>query len=132
MLDTHEIARELTAAGIAPAHADAITNAVRRAAEHDAAGIDVNVLATKADLAPLVTKDELKTALAVLVTKDELKAALAPLVTKDELKAALAPLVARDELKAALASLELRLVKWMIGVVFAGAGLVIAALRLIG
>ena len=64
-----------------------------RAAEHDAAGIDVNVLATKADLAPLVTK---------------------------------------DELNAALAALELRLVKWMIGVVFAGAGLVIAALRLIG
>ena len=76
-------------------------------------------LATKADLAPLVTKDELQAGLAVLVTKDELKAALAPLVT-------------RDELKAALAALELRLVKWMIGVVFAGAGLVIAALRLIG
>ena len=80
MIDTHEIARELTAAGIDPAHADAITNAVRRAAEHDAAGIDVNALATKADLA----------------------------------------------------ALELRLVKWMIGVVFAGAGLTIAALRLIG
>ncbi len=80
MLDTHEIARELTAAGIAPAHADAITNAVRRAAEHDASGIDPNAVATKADLA----------------------------------------------------ALELRLVKWMIGVVFAGAGLVIAALRLIG
>ena len=119
MLDTHEIARELTAAGIAPAHADAITNAVRRAAEHDAAGIDVNVLATKADLIPLVTKDELK-------------AALAPLVTKDELKVALAPFVTKDELSASLAALELRLVKWMIGVVFAGAGLVIAALRLMG
>ncbi len=76
-------------------------------------------LATKADLAPLVTRDELKAGLAALVTKDELNAALAPLVT-------------RDELNAALASLELRLVKWMIGVVFAGAGLVIAALRLIG
>ena len=89
-------------------------------------------LTTKADLAVLVTRDELKAALAVLVTKDELKAALAVLVTKDELKAALAPLVTRDELNAALAALELRLVKWMIGVVFAGAGLVIAALRLIG
>ena len=77
-----------------------------RAAEHDAAGIDVNTLATKADLTPLVTKDELKAALAELVT--------------------------RDELNASLAALELRLVKWMIGVVFAGAGLVIAALRLIG
>ncbi len=119
MLDTHEIARELTAAGIAPAHADAITNAVRRAAEHDAAGIDPKALATKADLTPLVTKVELQAALAALVTKVELQAALAPLVT-------------RDELNASLAALELRLVKWMIGVVFAGAGLVIAALRLIG
>ena len=76
-------------------------------------------LATKADLAPLVTRDELK-------------AGLAPLVSKAELQAALAPLVTRDELNASLAALELRLVKWMIGVVFAGAGLVIAALRLIG
>ena len=80
MLDTHEIARELTAAGIAPDHADAITRAVRRPAEHDALGLDVSTLATKADLT----------------------------------------------------SLELRLVKWMIGIVFAGAGLVIAAVRLIG
>ena len=80
MLDTHEIARELTAAGIDPDHADAITNAVRQAAEHDASGLDINIVATKADLT----------------------------------------------------ALELRLVKWMIGVVFAGAGLVIAALRLLG
>ena len=79
MLDTHAIARELTAAGIEPDHADAITNAVRRAAEHDASGFDVNLVATKADLT----------------------------------------------------ALELRLVKWMIGIVFAGAGLVIAALRLL-
>ena len=74
MLDTHEIARDLTAAGIDPNHADAITSAVRRAAEHDA-----GTIATKADLT----------------------------------------------------ALELRLVKWMIGVVFAGAGVVIAALRLL-
>ncbi len=41
-------------------------------------------------------------------------------------------LATNADLKADLAALELRLVKWMIGVVFAGAGLVIAALRLIG
>ena len=80
MFDTHEIARESIAAGVDPDHADAITTAVRRAAEHDAAGLDVNALATKADL------------------------------------------TAR----------ELRLVKWMIGTVFAGAGLVVAVLRLTG
>ena len=80
MLDTRAIARRLTDSGVDPDHADAITDAVRIAAEHDAAGIDVSSLATKADLS----------------------------------------------------ALELRLVKWMIGTVFAGAGLVIAALRLLG
>ena len=34
MLDTHAITRELTAAGIDPAHADGSTSAVRQAAEH--------------------------------------------------------------------------------------------------
>ena len=58
----------------------AITDAVRSAAEHDVAGVDVDTLATKADLT----------------------------------------------------ALEFRLVKWMIGIVFAGAGLVIAVLRLRG
>ena len=36
------------------------------------------------------------------------------------------------ELRVELAGLEARLIKWMIGIVFAGAGLVIAVLRLIG
>ena len=36
------------------------------------------------------------------------------------------------ELRVELAGLEARLIKWMIGIVFAGAGLVIAGLRLIG
>ena len=35
MFDTHTIARTLTDAGIESAHADAITDAVRRAAERD-------------------------------------------------------------------------------------------------
>ena len=34
MFDTHAIARTLTAAGIDPDHANAITDAVRQAAEH--------------------------------------------------------------------------------------------------
>jgi len=82
MFDTHAIARSLTDADLTPEQADAITDAIRQAAEHDMAG-----LATRADLA---------------------------------------------ELRVELAGLEARLVKWMIGIVFAGAGLVIAVLRLIG
>lgn len=82
MFDTHAIARSLTDADVTPEQADAITDAIRQAAEHDVAG-----LATKAGLA---------------------------------------------ELRVELAGLGARLIKWMIGIVFAGAGLVIAVLRLIG
>ena len=53
MFDTHAIARALTATDLTDAQADAITDAVRQAAEHDGAGIDVEALATKADLAAL-------------------------------------------------------------------------------
>ena len=53
MLDTHAIARALTAADFTPAPADALTDAVRQAAEHDAAGVDIETLATKDDVATL-------------------------------------------------------------------------------
>ncbi len=53
MFDTHAIARGLTAADLTDAQADAITDAVRQAAEHDAAAVDVETLATKADLTAL-------------------------------------------------------------------------------
>ena len=88
MFDTHAIARALTAADFTPAQADALTDAVRRAAEHDAAGVDVGTLATKDDVAAL--------------------------------------------LRAEIAVLELRLVEWIVGTGVAVAGLVVAALRLLG
>ena len=62
---THAIARSLTAADLTDAQADAITDAVREAAEHDAAA-DVDALATKADLARFATKEELRAELAAL------------------------------------------------------------------
>ena len=58
MFDTHAIARLLTAADLTDAQADAITAAVREAAEHDAA-VDVDALATKSDLAHFATKEDL-------------------------------------------------------------------------
>ena len=88
MFDTHAIARALTAADFTPAQADALTDAVRRAAEHDAAGVDVGTLATKDDVAAL--------------------------------------------LRAEIAVLELRLVEWIVETGVAVAGLVVAALRLLG
>ena len=93
MFDTLAIARALTAADFTPAQADALTDAVLQAAEHDAAGVDAGTLATKDDVAAL----------------------------DRAMKA-----------KADLATLELRLVKWIVGTGVAVAGLVIAALRLLG
>jgi hypothetical protein len=51
VLDTHAIARASTAAELAPAQVDAITDAIRQAAEHEAT--DSGTLATKADLSAL-------------------------------------------------------------------------------
>ena len=56
MFDTHAIARSLTAADLTDAQADAITAAVREAAEHDADAVDVDALATKADVAAVQIK----------------------------------------------------------------------------
>ena len=97
MFDTLAIARALTAADFTPAQADALTDAVRQAAEHDAAGVAVGTLATKDDVAAL---------------ERAMKAHFAT--------------------KADLATLELRLVKWIVGTGVAVAGLVVAALRLLG
>lgn len=55
MFDTHAIARALAGADLTPAQVDAITDAVRQAAEHDAAGLDTGALATKAGVTALKT-----------------------------------------------------------------------------
>lgn len=51
LFDTHAIARQLAGAGLAVDQVDAITDAVRQAAEHDAATV-----ATRSDLSALETR----------------------------------------------------------------------------
>ena len=113
MFDTHAVARTLTEAELTPAQADAITDAVRLAAEHDAAALDVETLATKSDLAAV--EAALKTDVAAV-------------------KSDVAGLEARlkSDLRAEISAHETRLVKWMVGVGVGVAGLVVAALRLLG
>lgn len=90
MLDTHAIARQLTAAGVEPPHADAITDAVRLAAEYNDADL---VTKTDLDSRDFVTK-------AYLDSCD--------FVTKADLDA-------RDYVtKADLAALEARLYKFLL------------------
>ena len=136
MLDTHAIARALTAADFTPAQADALTDALRQAA---AAGVDVETLATKEDLRTEITvlKGAMKTLEHTMKTD---MAALERTMKADvtALEGAMKALerTVKADLRAEVAALELRLVKWIVGTGVAGAGLVIAgvvaALRLLG
>ena len=67
MFDTHAIARRLIDAGLSDKQADALTDALREAAEHDAAGIDVETLATKTDLRAEVSSLEARLYRAMLM-----------------------------------------------------------------
>ena len=138
MLDTHSIARKLTDAGIAPAHADAITDVVREAAEHQDAD-----LVAKSDLTSLDLVSNADLAALDLVSKADLaaldfvsKADLAALdfVSRTELKAELAALdfVSRTELKAELATLEVRLYRFLLVQSVSIVGLTVALVRLLG
>ena len=102
MLDTHAVARSLTDAEFTPAQADAITNAVRLAAEH---GDHVTSDQFKAGLA------EVRTEIAALDTR--LSTQLAGVRTE-------------------IANLETRLIRWMVGTVLATAGLPFGILRFLG
>ena len=152
MFDTHAVARTLTEADLTPAQADAITDAVRLAAEHDAAAIDVETLATKSDVAAVRT--ELKSDIAgvksdLAAVESALKSDLAAVeaalkvdvadvkvdvasVKSDVagVKSDMASLEAR--MSAKISAQETRLIKWMVGVGVGVAGLVVAALRLLG
>ena len=102
MLDTHAVARSLTDPAFTPAQADAITNAVRQAAEQG----------------DPVTSDQFKAGLA------EVRTEIANLDTRLSTQIA----AVRTE----VANLETRLIRWMVGTVLATGGLTFAILRFLG
>ena len=67
MLDTHAIARTLSAADLTSAQVDAITAGIAAAAQYDAGGIDLDKLATKADVTAVA--GEIRTEMAAMETR---------------------------------------------------------------
>ena len=127
MLDTHAVARALTNAEFTPAQADAITDAVRQAAEHG----------------DQVTSDQFKTGLAELRTemagqRAELTGQIAEVAGEvAEVRTEIANLDTRlstqiADVRTEIANLETRLIRWMVGTVLATGGLTVAILRLFG
>ena len=99
-LDTHELVKDLKAAGFNDDQAEAVTRAVAKGRD-----IDLSNLATKADLANLPTKADL----ANFATKTD----LANFATKVE-----------------LAELKADLIKWVVGIAFAEIATIVAILKL--
>jgi hypothetical protein len=109
MLDTHAVARSLTDAEFTPTQADAITNAVRLAAEHG----------------NHVTSDQFKVGLAEVRTEiAEVRTEIGTLDTRLSTQIA--------EVRTEIANLETRLIRWMVGTVIATATLTVGILRLLG
>ena len=112
MLDTHAVARSLTDVDFPPAQADAITDAVRLAAERG----------------DHVTSDQFKAGLAEVRTEiAEVRTEIAALDTR--LTSHIAALDGR--LSTQTANLETRLIKWMVGTVLTTAALTFGILRFI-
>ena len=99
LFDTHEIVRNLKAAGFTDEQAEAVTRLVR-----DALTIDPSNLATKTDLAPFATKID------HAETKADIKTDLAG--TKAEIKTDLA--ATKAEIKIELAEIKAEILKWMV------------------
>ena len=100
MLDTHAIARSLTAADFTPAQADALTDALREVTEEG----------------DHVTSDQFK------ASQAEIRAEIANLDTRLSIQIA--------GVRTEIASLETRLIRWMVGTVLATAALTVGILRL--
>ena len=120
--DTLEVARSLTDVDFTPAQADAITKAVRRAAEH---GDHVTPDQLAAALAEV--RAEMQTGFAEV--RADMQTGFAAVRT--EFAAVRTELAAvQGDLQAGIASLEARLVRWVVGTAVVLVGAVAALLRL--
>ena len=117
MLDTHAVARSLTAADFTPAQADALTDALREFTEQ---GDHVTPDQFKVGLA------EVRTEIANLDTR--LSAQIGDVRTEvANLDTRLSTQIAG--VRTEIASLETRLIRWMVGTVLATAALTFGILR---
>jgi hypothetical protein len=109
-LDTHERVKDLKAAGFTDDQAEAVTRAVKHVRE-----IDFSDLATKADMANFTTKTDVAS----------LKADLTAIAAK------LDSIAANYATKAEVSDMRTDMIRWVFGIVFAQAALIIAVIKLL-
>ena len=122
MFDTHELVKNLKAAGFTEDQAEALTRAVKNARE-----IDLSDLATKADLAALeINVAGMKTEIAGMKTEIAgVKADVAVLSAK------LDNFAANYATKAELSDMRNDIIRWVFGIALGQAALIIALLKLL-
>ena len=134
MFDTHAVARSLTEADFTPAQADAITNAVRLAAEQgDAVTSDqlkAGLTEVRSEIAEVRSEiAEVRTEIASLDTRlsTQIAEARAEQRTQNaEVRTEIA------EVRTEIAEVRTKLIRWTVGTVIATATLTVAILRLLG
>ncbi len=122
MFDTHELVKDLKAAGFTEDQAEALTRAVKNARE-----IDLSDLATKADLAALeINVAGMKTEISGMKTEIAgVKADVAVLSAK------LDNFAANYATKAELSDMRNDIIRWVFGIALGQAALIIALLKLL-
>ena len=135
MLDTHAVARSLTAADFTPAQADALTDALREFTEQgDHVTPDqfkAGQAEVKSEIAELRSEQrtqiaEVRTEIANLDTR--LSTQIAELRVEQQTGIA-GVRTEIAEVRTEIASLETRLIRWMVGTVLATAALTVGILR---
>jgi DNA-binding transcriptional MerR regulator len=126
-LDTLQVVKKLKAAGFSEEQAEAVTQVVR-----DSQNIDLSNLATKSDLSSGLSelRSELKAEIAEL--RGELKAEIAELRSDTKAEFADVRSESRTEfakIRTEIADTKVEIIKWVIGIGIAQAGLVFAMLR---
>jgi hypothetical protein len=112
-LDTHELVKDLKAAGFTDDQAEAVTRAVKHVRE-----IDFSDLATKADVANFATRADLA---AVSAKVDTLALKLDHLATRLD----------NFVTKAEIADIKTELLKWGVGIALGQAAMIIALIKLL-
>ena len=137
MLDTLEVARSLTDVDFTPAQADAITKAVRRAAEHGDHVTPDQLAAALAEVRAemrtefAAVRTEMRTGFAEVRTEMQTGFAEIRAEMRTEFAAVRTEFAAvQGDLRAGIASLEARLVRWVVGTAVVLVGAVAALLRL--
>lgn len=131
MFDTHAVARSLTAADFTPAQADALTDALRSAAEQGDHVTSDQFKAGQAELRAEIASLDTRLSNQVANLDTRLSTQIAEMRTEvANLDTRLSTQIA--EVRTEISNLETRLIRWTIGTIIATATLTVGILRLFG